>query len=113
MIKVENAYIFNCGINANNFKILNDIEFIKKQLINIPIIKKNKPIGLVHEITNVIDDKIYGTIFYFKDKYKEYKYLKNYEIVIEDIRQDYHRNVQGVYIKSISSIELSKKKEEN
>ncbi|MDF2503862.1 MAG: hypothetical protein K0R06_1353, partial [Clostridium sp.] len=45
MIEIKDAYIFNFGINKNKIKIINNIDFIKEQLIHIPIIKKDKAIG--------------------------------------------------------------------
>lgn len=112
MIEVKNAYIFNYGINKNKIKIMNDIDFIKENLFHVPIIKKYKAIGFVHEVTNIIGDKIYGTVL-MNDKYKDYKYFKNYEIILDDdIDKDkYQNDVLEVYIKSISGIELSKKEE--
>jgi hypothetical protein len=112
MIEINNVYIFNYGINKNKIKIMNDINFIKEQLIHRPIMKKDKIIGIITEVTNIIDDKIYGTVL-MSDKYKDYKYFKNYEIVLdEDIdKNKYQNDVLEVYIKSISSIELSKKEE--
>jgi hypothetical protein len=113
MIEIKDAYIFNFGINKNKIKIINNIDFIKEQLIHIPIIKKDKAIGFVHEVANVIGDKIYGTVILIDDKYKDYKYFKNYEIMLDDdIDKDkYQNDVLEVYIKSINGIELSTKEE--
>jgi hypothetical protein len=114
MIEIKDAYIFNYGINKNKIKIMNDIDFIKEQLIHRPIMKRDKIIGIVTAVTNVIGDKIYGTVMLMDDKYKNYKHFKNYEIMVDDDidKNKYQNDVLEVYIKSINSIELSKNKEE-
>lgn len=107
-MEIKNVYIFNCGVNENGIKIINDIDSLKEFLIDAPVCVNNTVIGIVAEVTDVIGDKIYGTVLYFEDEYKEYKYFKNYEVQA-DINFEYNReeDITELIINNISAIYLT------
>lgn len=96
MIRIENAYIFNIGVNENNMKIVNNISFIENNLADIPIInERDEAIGIVEKVTEIKGNKIYGNIMFWDNKYKDYKYFKNYEVEV-DYNCKYKENIDGI-----------------
>ena len=107
MIKVEGVYIFNRGINENNVRIVNSIDYLMNHLINVPILMNNSVIGVITEVTSVSEDKLYGTVMFYDKKYKDYKYFKNYEVQ-PDYNFQYNKNgITEIKIANISAIYLT------
>jgi hypothetical protein len=101
----ENQLIFD--MDNPNCKINMPIEKISLMLKNIPVrLEEGVIIGVVTDITNIIDSKIFGTIIIFDDS-KDYTDMKNYEMIVNTISS----NPFIVDVKSIQSITVELEEE--